>query len=198
VQRAEERTGAGEDEKCGLLSERPPFGSTDAATVIAAAVDGAVALLHELLGDPVPDASLHTTADDQAAAACQQVMVRRANKLYSAASREVIKFTRRALEDETVDGVGALEANLEDLLSSSSKIASTEQKLVKAVDRACGPVPDPDLIFPGGCADADLGNVETCAIAAARCQACLTVNTSSDLDLDCEQLDDGTVNGSCP
>jgi hypothetical protein len=77
-------------------------------------------------------------------------------------------------------------------------VSKAKEKLVKGVERECRLVPDPDVMFPGGCADPDLGDLEECVIAAAQCQACLTFNTSSGLDLDCEQLDDGSANGTCP
>ncbi len=56
----------------------------------------------------------------------------------------------------------------------------------------------PDTVFPGACADADLGEVEDCVIAAARCEACLKINAFDDLKLDCDDLDDGSANMSCP
>ena len=56
------------------------------------------------------------------------------------------------------------------------------------------------MIFPGECSEGDpnLGEVEACVIAAARCEACSKINAFDDLDLDCDQADDQTVNGSCP
>jgi hypothetical protein len=57
----------------------------------------------------------------------------------------------------------------------------------------------PDAIFPGECSEEDssLSEVEVCAIAAARCVACLKINAFDDLDLDCDQADDQNANGSC-
>ena len=40
--------------------------------------------------------------------------------------------------------------------------------------------------------------VEACAIAAARCEACLKINAFDDLNLDCDQADDQFANESCP
>jgi hypothetical protein len=72
---------------------------------------------------------------------------------------------------------------------------------VRSVDRKCAVLQSPpDTIFPGECAegDPDLRQIEVCVIEAARCQACLNINASDDLNLDCDQADDQTVNGSCP
>ena len=54
--------------------------------------------------------------------------------------------------------------------------------------------------FPGECGagDPSLSDVETCVIAAARYEACLKINAFDDLNLDCDQADDHTANGSCP
>ncbi len=43
----------------------------------------------------------------------------------------------------------------------------------------------------------NLGDVEACAIAAARCEACVEINAFDGLDLDCDWADDQTANGSC-
>ena len=56
----------------------------------------------------------------------------------------------------------------------------------------------PSTIFPGACADDSLAEVEDCAIAAARCVACLKMNAFDDLDLNCDRADDQNVNESCP
>ena len=45
---------------------------------------------------------------------------------------------------------------------------------------------------------ADLRAVESCAIAAARCQACREFNWFDALRLDCDLADDRSANGSCP
>ena len=55
-------------------------------------------------------------------------------------------------------------------------------------------------LFPGACSDVDsqLGEVEDCVRAAARCEACLKINAFDGLNLDCDQLDDfDPLNGSC-
>ncbi len=44
----------------------------------------------------------------------------------------------------------------------------------------------------------NLGDVEICVIAAARCEACSKINAFDDLNLDCDQADDRLANGSCP
>jgi hypothetical protein len=43
----------------------------------------------------------------------------------------------------------------------------------------------------------ELRQVEVCVIAAARCEACLKINAFDDLQLDCDDADDGDINDSC-
>jgi hypothetical protein len=202
VQKAEERTAAREARKCDSLDVPPPFAYTDSATVNAAAVDGALALTYEIFGGPpVLDDSLVTKADNKETAKCQLEMLRRAGKLENTVLKEVNKAKRKALKDETVNSDAALEAKLQAVLSSNDKIGRAQDGLVKGVDRKCAvlQVP-PDTIFPGTCGEGnrELNEVEVCVIEAARCEACLKINAFDDLNLDCDQADDQTANGSCP
>jgi hypothetical protein len=43
-----------------------------------------------------------------------------------------------------------------------------------------------------------LANVESCVIAAARCRVCLKINLFDALNLDCDDLDNGAADTSCP
>ncbi len=72
---------------------------------------------------------------------------------------------------------------------------------MKLVDKRCDALQvAPDTIFRGSCGEGspDLGQVEACVITAARCEACLKINAFDNLNLDCDQADDQTANGSCP
>jgi hypothetical protein len=170
--------------------------------VNAAAVDGAVALTYAIFGGPpVLDADLAKKANDKDTAKCQLEMLKRANKLENTVLKEVNKAKKRALKDEAVSSDTALEAELQAVFSSNSKINRAQKMLVRRVDRKCASLQlPPDPIFPGKCSDGEpgLGQVEACAIAAARCEACSMINAFDDLNLDCDQADDQTANGSCP
>jgi len=202
VQRAEKRTQTQEVNKCDSLDEPPPFAYTNSATVNAAAVDGALALMYEIFGGPpVLDDNLVTRADDKEDAKCQLEMLKRADKLENTVLKEVNKAKRKAIKDEAVDSDEALEAELQAVFTSNDRIDSTENRLIRWVDRKCAvlQVP-PDTIFPGECGEGDpnLRQVEVCVIGAARCEACLKINAFDDLNLDCDQADDQTANESCP
>jgi len=200
VQRAEERTARREAEKC---VPPPPFAYTGSATVNAAAVNGALALTHEIFGGPpVLDAALVTRDANRETAKCQLEMLKLAGRLENTVIKEVNKAKRQALGDEAVNSAAALEARLQTVFSANDKIDRAQGRLVTRVDGKCADLQGPpDVIFPGyDCAkpNPDLGDVEACAIAAARCEACLKINAFDALQLGCDEADDQTINGSCP
>jgi hypothetical protein len=202
VQKAREKTATQEGKKCDPLDVPPRFAYADSATVNAAAVDGALSLIYAIFGGPPAlDADLVTNADDKDLAKCQLEMLKRADRLENRVLKEVIKVEKKAIKDKTVDSEAALEAKLGAVFSSNDKIDKTGDMLVQGVDKKCAALQGPlDTIFPGDCGEGDpsLGEVEACAIAAARCEACLKINAFDDLNLDCDQADDQTTNGSCP
>jgi alpha-tubulin suppressor-like RCC1 family protein len=202
VQRVEERTVMRREMKCDSLDLPPPIAYTSSATVNAAAVDGALALTHAIFGGPpVLDTNLVTRADDRKTARCQFEMLKRADNLVNTVLKEVVKAKKRALRDDTVDSEAAFEAKLQAVLSSNERLDRTEDRFVRWVDGKCANLQTtPDTIFPGECGEgsSNLSEVAACVIAAARCKACSTVNAFDDLNLDCDQADDQTVNWSCP
>jgi hypothetical protein len=203
VQKAEAKTVTREVKKCDSLDVPPHFAYTNSATVNAAAVDGALALANSIFGGPpVLDASLVTRADNRDTAMCQFEMLKRANKVESTVLKELVIAKRKSLRDQRVDSSAALEATLRAVLSSNKRITAVEGRLVNGVDRACNSLlASPGAIFPGSCGidnPNDLGQIEACVIAAARCEACLKINAFDNLNLDCDQADDQNTNGSCP
>ena len=108
------------------------------------------------------------------------------------------KAKKEAIKKEWVGSSSLLETALSDVFTTNDKITNAEQKFVNGVEKKCAALQDPAATFPGACANPDLGVVEECVIAAARCQACLMVNASDGLNLDCDAADDGDADGSCP
>jgi hypothetical protein len=202
VQRAKGRTEVREAKKCDPLDEPPHFGYTDAATVNAAAVDGALSLMYTILGGPpVLDDNLVTRADNTETAKCQLEMLKRADKLENTVLKEINRAKRKAIKNEAVGSAAALEVELEAVFTSNDRIDRTEDRLIRWVDRKCAVLQVwPDTIFPGECGEGDpnLRQVEVCVIEAARCEACLKTNAFDDLNLDCDWADDQAANESCP
>jgi hypothetical protein len=198
MQVADDRTVQGEAKKCDSLPVAPPFAFTGSTTVFQAGVDGAMALTYAMFGGPpVLDADLATKVGDKDTARCQLGMLKGASKLENTVLKQINKAKKQAIQLESVN-TSALETALTEILTANDKIAKAEQKLVKGVEKKCALLQDPATTFPGDCADPELGVVEACVIAAARCQACLKIEAFDDLNLDCDELDDGAVNMSCP
>ncbi len=202
VPRAGERTEAQEERKCDSLGVPPPFAYTDSTTVNRAAVDGALELSYALFGDPpVLDADLAKKADDRETARCQLAMLERAGKLERIVVAELNQAKRKALRDEAVAGAAALEEALWSVLAVNARIDRAEDRLARAVDRSCAALPAaPAAIFAGRCGEGVIhpSEVAACAIASARCEACLKINAFDALSLECDRADDRIANGSCP
>ncbi len=202
VQKAKEKTEAGQAKKCVPLNEPPAFAYTDAATVNAAAMDAALWINYVIFGGPpVSDSDLITKAENKDAAKCQLEMLKRADRLESAVLKQIYKAKKKALRDESVDSKVALEAKLGSVLSSNKRINKAEERLVNGVDKQCDSLQAvPGTLFPGSCGTGNpsLSEVEDCVIAAARCEACLKINAFDALNLDCDAADDQLTNASCP
>ena len=189
----------GRAKKCDSLPVDPPFAYTGSTTVFQAAVDAAMTLTYAIFGGPpVLDADLATKVSDKDTAKCQLGMLKQASKLESAVLKEINKAKKEAIKLESVNSASALETVLTGVLTANDKIAKAKEKFQKGVEKKWAPLQDPATTFPGVCSNPDLGEVEDCVIAAARCQACLKINAFDKLDLDCDDLDDGVVNLSCP
>jgi hypothetical protein len=197
VQQAKGRTVADDLRLCAWLDPPPPFGYTGAATVNDAAVAGAIDLIHVVFGNPVDNALL-TANEDRETAACQTAMLKQADRLEDTVLRELNNAKRRFIAQPAVDSAEALETALAWVFAANENIASRENQLYIQVDRSCAALQDPpSTVFPGACADADLGVVEDCVIDAARCVACSKMNAFDGLALDCDQLDNQALDGSC-
>ena len=202
LQKAKIKTVTQEGRKCDPLAVPAPFAFADSATLNTAAVDGALALTYEIFGSPpVRDADLVTKPDDKEAAKCQIEVLKRAGRLENTIVKELIKTNKLALKDDAIDSGAALEARLRAVFSSNFKIEVARGMLVTGIDRKCAALQaPPEAIFAGNCREGnpDLRGFEFCAIVATHCAACLKINAFDDLNLDCDQVDDQTANGSCP
>jgi len=198
VQKANDRTVRDDIKLCMPLDPQPPFAYTGAATVNDAAVVGPIDLIHTIFGNPVDNAPLVTSEANKETARCQTVMLKQAGRLEDAVLNELNKAKKKSIKGPVVDSAEALEVALAAVLSSNEKITRQQDQLYKKVDESCETLQAlPSTVFPGACADADLGLVENCVIDAARCVACLKMNAFDDLALDCDQWDNQAQDGSC-
>jgi hypothetical protein len=198
VEAAQESTVVREGKKCDPLDELPRFAYTGSAMVNATAVDGGLALLHKVFGGPpVSDIFLAKRADNKDTAKCQFEMLKRTDKVENTVLKEINKAKKRALQDPTVNDTPMLEDALWSVFDSNAKITKAQDALVKGVDKKCAAVETSFFFVFPGCGSANLNEVEDCANAAARCEACLKINAFDDLSMNCDLADDDSTNGSC-
>jgi cysteine-rich repeat protein len=198
--RAAAKTTSGETKKCDP-ADLPTFAYTDAATVNSAAMGEVVALVADLYG-PDLDLAVIDKGADKIGARCQLELSKRSGKLLDTLFKLTTKEKKKLLAGKP-DGTTALSnavlaAQLQDFVETdgSGKIAANEGKVVSKVAARCGGV---DLVaaFPG-CAVASVGPLADCAKRAARCRFCRAFNAMDGLAIDCDELDDGQANLSCP
>jgi|GEM_PF-4594115 len=181
--KAEGKTTATATNKCGGEGA-PDFAFTDAATVNTAATTASSNLFTEIFGDPA------TVADkeaDQAGAACQAEVLKRAAKLQETWLAEANKAKKAALKStNSTPGVNtdeALAAAIDTGVGASTKIDKAETALTNGIGKKCAGV---DIQGLFDCDDAADGTaLGTCAIQAAEREACVALETGDDLDLAC-------------
>jgi hypothetical protein len=198
VARAESRTVTKAASKC---SEPPDFGATDATTVNAAAVDTELALIHDILG-PDLDAVIISSDSDRTASKCQQEAAAATRKCLDAKLKEFNRCKKNGLRGR--DGPpGAIlpirtVSELELCMGHDpkGKIAQAcVTKLDAKIRRKCMGVAL--LAACPGCGTEDPGELATCLDTFAECQLCLGLNQADALNRECDEFDDGVVNGSC-
>ncbi len=70
-------------------------------------------------------------------------------------------------------------------------------KIRSSIDKKCGPPVDISTAFPG-CGTGDAATLAGCLDQIVECHVCLALNQADNLARDCDDFDDGVVNGSCP
>lgn len=197
--RAQAKTLAAETSKCDA-ADLPGFAYAGAPAVNAAGAAEAIALVADLFGADLSPAVI-AEATDKAGARCQQDVLRSAQayssqlvKLATKEKKRLIAGTEGALavSDEAL-GLALLGYVQADALG---KLQRKEAAVASTATKRCGGVALATA-FPG-CAPPDAAALASCASGAARCRFCRALNAYDGLAMDCESLDDGVANGSCP
>ncbi len=172
----------------------PSFGATDAATVNDAAAQKEIDLARALFG-PDLDAVITAEATGKDESKCQQKVARSAKKCLETRLKEFNKCKKLTLE--TANGPDDLEACM--FLDLSGKIAKfCGRSLSAQVQKRCVlKGVDLTLAFPGiGVSGGS--ELESALDQEAGCAACRLVNAADALGRDCDMVDDGLMNESCP
>ena len=83
------------------------------------------------------------------------------------------------------------------MADEKGKIAKKEAALRDGAAKRCVGVAL-DAAFPGCAPSASVDALAGCAVRAARCRFCRAFDAFDGIAMDCDALDDGAANASCP
>ncbi len=196
VAKAQAGTSSAFNKSC--TASLPDFGVTDPTTVDNAAVEAELDLIHIIFG-PDLDAVIASEIPDKNESKCQQKIARSAKKCLETKLKEYNRCKKLALGNP-IDPA-ALPADLEACVFADPKGKVAKfcgRSISKQVQKKCV-LKDVNLAaaFPGiGVAGASA--LENALGQTTGCLACRALNTADALNRDCDDADDGIVNGSCP
>ncbi len=182
---------AGSD--CGTA---PDFGSSDPDTVNDAATQQELDLIYDIFGSDL-DAAIKDSATNKDGAKCQIDAAKAAKKCHDAKLSEFNSCKKAGLKDATVHDALTLAACMGQ--DPKGKIAKACQgKLKDKLDSKCAGTLD---VFPG-CNDpiapSTTQELADCLNRFVECRVCLGLNAADNTERDCDDFDDGALNGSCP
>jgi cysteine-rich repeat protein len=201
VAAAEAKTLSTEAKKCDP-AELPTFGYAGGAAVNAAGVAQPTALVADVFG-PDLDAALILAAADPVGARCQEEILKGTVALADTVLKLAVGEKKRLLKGKPDGSLAvsneALAAALFAFLDADAKgkIASKEAALQKAAVKRCASV-GLDAAFPGCAPSPSEAALADCAAVAARCRTCRAFNAFDGIAMECDALDDGAANASCP
>jgi hypothetical protein len=172
----------------------PPFGATDAPTVVAAAIEKPSDHFADLFGSPADPAVVDGGVDSDAAR-CQASVSTSYVQLAKVVLKLFVKCKTTGLADGSItDQTGIEDCQFDDPLGGVGKVWSKWKQF--SADACEGT--DLDLAFPGVCLGApDFVAFDTCITARAKCHLCLYMNAADGIAADCDLLDDMSDNESC-
>jgi hypothetical protein len=197
VARAQQKTLDQAERHCALT---PAVGPEDAATVNRAALQTPRDLLHDTLGADL-DAAIADAAREPARWRCQRDVARALGQCLKGRLGEFSRCVRADFADDQPDSDASLERCME---------RDPKGRVARACDAAIGRIAtrvlprscvargaDLSDAFPG-CASDDATTVAACLEQSGACRVCLGLNQAGDLAADCDRIDDGAANSSCP
>jgi hypothetical protein len=161
-------------------------------------VQGIVDLTHDIFGDPVSGVS--NPGKDEAK--CQDKVIQRATQAFTAKVKEFRACKKAHMKDSSVGSSGELETvcMTPSIPDPKGKIGKKVQKLLGDVsDKCAGVAASFPTLFAGldSSCDADAAALGACVETAVECRVCQTLNAADGMARNCDEFDDGAVNGSC-
>jgi hypothetical protein len=179
VAKARQKTDVAEASSC---TSAPAFGPADATTVNQAAVSGAMALVHDVLGADL-DATVISQETDRAGARCQQAVSLSLTKCLAERAKELGRCTQSALKA----GAGSA-ADLLPCIGADpgGRIARRcDGRMAKDVATRCAAHGVAlSVAFPP-CTSDDAQAVAGCLSEAARARACAIIDGAATLGASC-------------
>lgn len=190
---AYDKTVAKQSAKCAAM---PPFGLADTAVVNGAARDAALGVVSDLFGSHLETAVL--PASDAAGSQCQAAILKTTQKLFDTRAKLLLTCVKGALAGKPTLAVGS--GGLRDCFARvdadpKGKIAKSVTKIADALTDSCVGVSVPTALA-GTCSAA--GNVPACLSTRISCGVCRMFDAANELDADCDIVDDGIDDASCP
>jgi cysteine-rich repeat protein len=181
-----------EARKCALL---PDFGHEILDVAADAAEDESRALVGDLFGPDLGIATIDGDAD-RAGAVCQHWVLRASGRLAAAKRRQFQYCKAQGLKRDAIQSRSGLEACFADVLADPRGIVARRRDgLTADLAAKCAGV-SMATAMPGVCAAAP--NIADCIEQQVDCRLCRMFNVADALQEDCDLLDDGTANASCP
>lgn len=178
----------------------PPFGYAGSTAVTEGATTTSSALLRDLFGDDL-DAAIVLASDDKDSAKCQAALASGVMKsMMGARSKLFEKCKKGGLAGKKV----ATMVSAADMDACFAAIQADEKGKIrkalggieKALGKTCVDVSVPALI-PGFCSEVDANELLDCLTSVADCRTCQWFDAMDNLGVNCDLIDDNTINGSC-
>ncbi|HEX2484133.1 MAG TPA: DUF4215 domain-containing protein, partial [Myxococcota bacterium] len=195
------KTLSAEAQKCDP-AELPTFGYAGGAAVNAAGVAEPIALFADVFGADL-DAALALDAADPAGARCQEEVAKRATAIADLLFELAVKEKKKLLKGKSDGTLAISDEALQNALfaylvaDEKGKIAKKEASLRDGAAKHCAGVAL-DTAFPGCAPSVSVDALADCAAGAARCRFCRAFDAFDGIAMDCDVLDDGAANASCP
>lgn len=173
----------------------PSFGAGDVGAANDAARDEAIELLADVFGPDLQDALIQM-ADDRAGALCQQWVSGSYEKLAAMLRREFYACKSARMKLASIRSRAGMESCFDNWSTDPrGKLLKARQRLARTIDDKCADV-DHSIAFPGACSSRP--DIAACIEEQIACRVCRTLNVTDALDADCDWIDDGAENVSCP
>jgi len=204
VAKATAKTSQDETKNACLTTSLPSFGYSGATIGNQASQVAEIDLFRDTYGTSDPTTVISTAA---AEGRCQSAVTKDLEKLVAAKRKQYVACKKKALKIGA-SNASALEACIgvpapgtpdpnSIQADPKGKIGGSVTKLSSDTSANCAPPVVIATTFPGACSGSTAGALAACLDARAECRACLAINATDNLNVNCDLFDDGAPNGSC-